>query len=89
MKKARGLKLLLSGIALILMTALPAWSDVVPGDVIDASNWQKIKGMVPESVLEWVKKGEWVLNIGELTYNPRDYYTVYKEEALKANMGKY
>ena len=41
-------------------------ADVVPGDVIDSSNWQKAEGLLPVPVLDWVKRGEFILNIGEL-----------------------
>ena len=51
-----------------------ASADVVPGDVIDKSNWQKIEGLVPEPVLNWIKQGD-SIKIGELDYNPAEFYS--------------
>ncbi len=35
-----------------------ASADVLAGDIIDKTNWEKVEGMVPESVLNWIKKGD-------------------------------
>ncbi len=64
-------------------------ADVSPGDVIDKTNWQKAEGLLPESVLNWVKNGDYILNIGELTYDPEVYITDAYEESKKENIGKY
>ena len=29
-----------------------------PGTVIDKTNWQEIEGLVPDAVLNWIKKGD-------------------------------
>jgi hypothetical protein len=42
---------------------------VKPGDVIDQSNWEKLDGILPPTILEWVKRGEEIVKIGELQYN--------------------
>ncbi len=40
------------------------------GDVINASNWEKVKDLVPEPFLEHgVKTGDWILKIGEFEYD--------------------
>jgi len=57
------------------------------GDVIDSSNWQKVEGLLPPSVLDWVKKGEFVLNIGEFKYDFSSDETW--DKATQANKGKY
>jgi hypothetical protein len=62
----------------VAFTAAVAWSDVNPGDVINKENWQKIEGMVPEPVLNWVKKGDIVMNIAELKFDPKPYYKGWK-----------
>lgn len=65
-------------------------ADVVPGDVIDSSNWQKAEGLLPEPVLDWVKRGEFILNIGELDVeNPTMIRSDYVLEAFETNRGKY
>ena len=81
------------GIALISCWALTllgttAWADVVPGDVIDKSNWQKIEGLVPEPLLNWIKQGD-SIKIGELKYNPAEFSPPASLDSLTANVGKY
>jgi len=76
-------------ICLVGGTATAAFADVSPGDVIDKSNWQKIQGMVPDPVLEYVKNGEFVLNIGTLNLDPKTSYPEFAIEANKKNVGKY
>ncbi len=81
------------GIALISYLALahPASTvsaDVAPGDVIDKSNWQKIEGLVPEPVLNWVKQGD-SIKVGELKYNPAEFYPFFALDSLTVNVGKY
>lgn len=77
--------------------ALADWKDeqaalfeqipVKPGDKIDSSNWEKVKDILPPSVVNWVKKGDFVLNIGEFKW---DYNTdAAWREATAANAGKY
>lgn len=66
-----------------------AFADVQPGEVIDKNNWEKVKGMVPDSVLDWVKKGDFVLNIGKLNFDPKEAYPDFALSTLKTNAGKY
>ena len=49
----------------LLASVRTAPADVSPGDVIDESNWEKVKGLLPEPVLNWVKQGDFILNIDE------------------------
>lgn len=62
---------------------------VSAGDMIDDSNWEKVEGLIPDKVLNWVKNGEWTLDIQQLTFNPSEMYTDEVKEATKANQGKY
>jgi len=65
-------------------------ADVVPGDVIDSSNWKKAEGLLPVPVLDWVKRGEFILNIGELDVeDPTKIRSDYILEAFETNRGKY
>ncbi len=58
-----------------------------PGDVIDAKNWQKVADLLPDSVLNYVKTGEFVLKIGEFQY---DYSAEEAwDKATESNRGKY
>ncbi len=75
---------------LISLTATPHVSaDVSPGDVIDKSNWQKVEGLLPEEVLNWVKKGDFILEIGKLEGDTGDFYPEAAKQAFQANVGKY
>ena len=62
-------------------------ADVNVGDAIDSTNWQKVQGLVPDAVLDYLKKG-WVnMKIGKLNYEPGDFW--FTAEGLKRNHGKY
>jgi len=66
-----------------------AGADVSPGDVINSSNWQSVQGMVPDSVLSWVKEGRIVLNVGKLNYNPLDFVKNDMGDSYSNNKGRY
>ena len=66
-----------------------ASADVSPGDVIDKTNWDKAKGLLPEPVLNWVKKGDFTLQIDTLNYNPTDFFPAFAKKAFETNAGKY
>lgn len=75
--------------SLVLLMTSPGLSDVSPGDVLDKTNWEKAEGLLPEEILGWIKKGEFVLEVGELDYKPRDYLPPYALQAESINSGKY
>lgn len=60
---------------------------VKPGDKIDSSNWEKVKDLLPPSMVNYVKKGDFVLDIDEMKwdYNPD---VEYRNSGAK-NAGKY
>ena len=66
-----------------------AGADVSPGDVINTGNWQGAEGMVPDSVLNWVKEGKVVLNVGKLNYSPLDFVKNDLGDLYSKNKGKY
>jgi len=66
-----------------------AWADVVPGDVIDKTNYQKIEGLVPDFILTWVKNGDMTMNIGKLNFDKKDFWPKEVKDNWKANIGKY
>jgi hypothetical protein len=45
--------------------------------------------MLPESVLNYVKKGDFILDISELEVNPADFYPSETLSVLESNIGKY
>lgn len=63
--------------------------DVSAGQVIDATNWEEVQGLVPEEVLGYVKEGTLQLRIGELSYDPGKHLPSYALEALERNIDKY
>ena len=75
-------------VLVIIASAHAARADVAPGDVIDKTNWEKAKGLLPESVLDWVKQGDFILNIAEQKYRARDFFPPFLLEAFKTNVGK-
>ena len=59
------------------------------GDVIDSSNCQKIKGMVPDAIYDYVQKGYFTMKIGKLNFEPGDVLSTETKAALTKNVGKY
>lgn len=76
------------GIFLGLLTTT-VWADVVPGDVIDKSNYQKIEGLVPDFILAWVKNGELKMKIGKLGFDTRGFWPQEVQDNWQANIGRY
>jgi len=66
-----------------------ASADVQAGEIIDESNWEKVEGMIPGSVLNWIKKGDYTLKVDDLEYDPKAYMTNYDKEHFEPNKGKY
>lgn len=58
-----------------------------PGEVYNAENWQGIDKALPFSIRDWVKKGEFEIKVGEMTwdFSADEFY----EGLSKANKGKY
>ena len=78
-------------ISVCLLGGIPAIAsaDVAPGDLIDKSNWEKVEGLLPPSVLGWVKTGDIVVNVVELEYDPAEYMNPVAKASMEANKGKY
>lgn len=58
-----------------------------PGDKINSSNWEKVKDLLPPSMVEWVKKGDFIVDVGEFKWEFND--DAAWQQASKANAGKY
>jgi len=58
-------------------------------EIIDKTNWEKAEGLVPDCLLEWVKKGEMTLPVGEINYDTAEYFPSYAIKSFTANIGKY
>lgn len=64
-------------------------ADVTPGDVIDKSNWKKVEGLLPEPILNWLKRGDLSMQIAGLNYDPKDYLPPAVKKSMVENAGKY
>lgn len=82
-------KALLAAFMFIVALSGAASADVSPGEKIDKTNWQKAEGLLPESVLNYVKKGDFILNIGELKVDPAEFYPPAVKQINETNVGKY
>ena len=51
----------------LLGLAVTAFADPSPGEIIDRTNWEAIEGQVPASLLRWIKKGDWQIQIQKLS----------------------
>ena len=60
---------------------------VKPGEVYNAENWQGIDKALPFPVRDWVKKGEFTIEIGEMKYDMS--HDPWYDDISKANAGKY
>ena len=89
MRKWRLITVLVFVSCLLMLTSSQGFCDVSPGDVLDKTNWEKAEGLLPEPLLNWVKNGKVVLDIGELNYNPDVHHPTFALESLKTNIGKY
>jgi len=89
MTRVRGLAVFVLASCLPLLMISQGVCDVSPGDVLDKTNWEKAEGLLPDEIIGWIKKGDFVLQVGELNYNPREYQPSYALEALSTNKGKY
>ncbi len=58
------------------------------GDVINTDNWQKVKGLIPEPMVMWVKEGKMIMNIGEFKFDGSDD-APWENYGLKHNIDKY
>jgi len=74
---------------LLMFFTSQGFCDVVPGDVLDGTNWEKARGLLPEATLRYVKEGKLHLKIGELDYDPAQQLPDFVLEAMKTNSGKY
>ena len=45
----------------------PAFAELAVGTVIDKTNAEQAQGLIPDPVLNWVKKGEGSMTVGELS----------------------
>ncbi|MEW6444153.1 MAG: outer membrane lipoprotein-sorting protein [bacterium] len=88
MRAAKCLTAALLGLGLLASPGASASADVTAGDVINKDSWQKAEGLLPEPVLNWIKKGD-VLEVGQLSYDPGEFLPPAALESLQTNIGRY
>ncbi|WP_027716144.1 DUF1329 domain-containing protein [Desulfuromonas sp. TF] len=66
-------------------SGVPSAAGITPGMVINASNWQVAKDVLPEEILTYIKDGDYVITVGETTS-----FDVHPDfiEATKANLNR-
>ena len=74
---------------LVLLMTSQSVCDVSPGDVLDKTKWEKAEGLLPGEIIGWIKKGDFVVQVGELNYKLRDYLPPHALRASRENVGKY
>jgi len=79
----------LASLLLMPLWASVASGDVSPGDVIDKTNAEEAQGLLPDPVLNWVKKGDGSLTVAELPYDPSTFIPPAGKKFMEANKGKY
>ncbi len=67
----------------------PVWADVEPGETIDKSNYEKIEGLVPDFILDWVKTGDLQMKIGKLNFDAKEFFPQEVKDNWQANVGRY
>ena len=76
--------------AVFVVAIMSALSGVATANqVIDKNNWQKAQGLVPESVLNWIKSGDLHISVGEIGYEPGEYCPGFTLKSMETNKGKY
>ena len=66
-----------------------AFSELAPGTVIDKTNAEQAQGLIPDPVLNWIKKGDGSMTVGELSYNPDEFLPPAAKANMEGNKGKY
>ncbi|MEW6439775.1 MAG: outer membrane lipoprotein-sorting protein [bacterium] len=90
MREKKRLRLLSCLFGLWALTrAMPAAAaGAAPGDVIDRTNWQEAEGLLPESVLNWIRRGD-VLHVAALSFSPNEFLPPGCRESLALNARRY
>ncbi len=89
MKKRQFTVVISIWIWLLLGLGSLANADLAPGEMIDTSNWEEIKGLVPDPVLDWYKTGQYTTPIGKLDFDVGKALPKYAHDRMESNIGKY
>jgi hypothetical protein len=72
---------------LALLGALSAFAEEPPAPLVDATNVATVGDLLPDSVRRWVERGDFVLRLGELRFEPR--WDASFVAASEKNRGRY
>jgi hypothetical protein len=89
MKTFKSFWLCMMTITLLLGLRTALWADEPTAEVIDKTNWQKAEGLVPEYLLEEIKKGDMTIRVQNPGYNIAEYFPDHALASFKNNVGKY
>jgi len=76
-------------LSMLLMLSLAVFVSAAELQRIDRTNWETVKGLLPDSALKWVQSGDMVLKYGALDYDPNEVLPTWVMESKKENVGKY
>jgi len=76
-------------ISLITLQQPAASAELAVGTVIDKTNAEQAEGLIPDPVLNWIKKGDGSMTVGEVPYELSDYLPPAAKAHLESNKGKY
>ena len=89
MNETRNLSMFLLILSFFLCTVLQAIADEPSVEVIDKTNWEKVKGLVPDPLPEWVKEGKFTLTVQGLNYDPVKHFLPFAVESRTNNIGRH
>jgi hypothetical protein len=76
-------------LSLITLQQPAASAELAVGTVIDKTNAEQAEGLIPDPVLNWIKKGEGSMTVGEVPYELSDYLPPAAKAHMESNKGKY
>jgi hypothetical protein len=79
---------LVIGLAFLFLSPT-AFAEIAPGTVIDKTNAEEAQGLVPDPILNWVKKGDGTMTVGSLPYEPSEFIPPAGLKHMESNKGKY
>lgn len=75
--------------AWMILISIPLAAIAGQMQIVDKNNWQAVKGLVPDPVLGWLKKGDWMMRVGKLKFDPAKTQPSWVIESHKTNAGRY
>ncbi|MEW6333224.1 MAG: DUF1329 domain-containing protein [Thermodesulfobacteriota bacterium] len=90
MHRSSLVKLTMLLLCLAIFPPAPSVSaDVKPGDLIDKDSWEKAEGLLPDPMINWVKRGEMFIDVEDLKFDSSQFFAPPALKSLKENAGKY